>query len=240
MPEPLECLDDLFLKPQPTRDRPLLGVIILVVEDSRFASEAVRLVGHRSGARIRRAESLASAERHLRTYRPRVALVDVGLPDGSGLSLIKALTSAEPRLDAVIAMSGDDTRRAEAMAAGADAFLPKPIESVAAFQSAVLAVLPGTGLPHVVETRAEDTVTPDPIALRDDLALALDLVRQAPDAGTLQYVADFLAGLARVTGREGVQDASQLAFDMGRSGQGPGLARLRDALKAEIARLPAV
>lgn len=52
----------------PTGDRPLLGLTVLLIEDSRFACEAMRLLCVCFGARIRRADS--NARRHLRGYRP--------------------------------------------------------------------------------------------------------------------------------------------------------------------------
>ena len=102
--------------------RPLTGLTVLVVEDSRFASEAVRLLCLRSGARIRRADCLRSAERHLRTYRPAVVIVDLGLPDGDGAGLIRQIASAEPRVPVVLGLSGDPDGRNAAMSAGADGF----------------------------------------------------------------------------------------------------------------------
>lgn len=195
-----DTIEDLIMLQPPTAERPLLGTIILVVEDSRHACEGLRLICQRSGARIRRAESLASAQRHLRTYRPRIAVVDLGLPDGSGLQLIDQLAHAEPRIEGIIATSGDETLHQAALAAGADVFLPKPISSISHFQQVVLELIPETLRPISISRPNNDHIEPDPIALRDDLSLASDLLRNAPDAQTLDYVAGFLSGLAKNAG----------------------------------------
>ena len=56
-----ETFDDIFVQRRPSAERPLQGETVLVVEDSRFACEALRLLCQRSGARIRRADSLRAA-----------------------------------------------------------------------------------------------------------------------------------------------------------------------------------
>ena len=92
---------------RPTREQPLAGITALLVEDSRCASEAMRLLALKSGARLRRADSLAAAHRHLSVYRPMLVIVDMGLPDGSGAELIGTLARAEPRVPVLLGTSGD-------------------------------------------------------------------------------------------------------------------------------------
>jgi CheY-like chemotaxis protein len=122
----------------------LFAVTILLVEDSRSASEALRLMAAESGARLRRADSLHAAARHLAIYRPAVTMVDLGLPDGDGMALVRHLAAATPPYGGVIALSGHDRTdwQAEALASGAAACLEKPIPSLAAFQDVILRVLP--------------------------------------------------------------------------------------------------
>ncbi len=194
-----EALEDLVMMQPPTANRPLLGTMVLVVEDSRHACEALRLICQRSGARIRRAGSLASAERHLRTYRPRIAVIDLGLPDGSGLELIAKMAEADARIDGIIASSGDESLKDAAIGMGADAFLPKPISSIAHFQKTVLGLLPEDAQPVRVARPAVDEVAPDVLSLRDDLALACELLRTSPGPDTLAYLVNFLLGLAKCT-----------------------------------------
>jgi DNA-binding response OmpR family regulator len=119
-------------------------VTILLVEDSRSASEAIRLMAAESGARVRRADSLHAASRHLAIYRPNVVMVDLGLPDGDGMALIRHLAEAKPPIGGVIALSGLDRLawQAEAIAFGASACMEKPIPSLRAFQDVILRVLP--------------------------------------------------------------------------------------------------
>ncbi len=211
-----ESLEELVMLQPPTAERPLLGTIVLVVEDSRHACEALRLICQRSGARIRRAESLASAERHLRTYRPRIAVIDLGLPDGSGLELIEKLSQADPRIDGIIATSGDETLQQAALDAGADVFLPKPLSSVSQFQNTALSLLPEGTRPRIVTRPFIDSVQPDPIALRDDLALASELLRTDPDRKTLEYVAGFLTGLAKSAGEAALASLGDAATALSR------------------------
>lgn len=208
-----ETLEDLVMMQPPTADRPLLGTLILVVEDSRHACEALRLICQRSGARIRRAESLASAERHLRTYRPRIAVVDLGLPDGSGLDLIERLARSGPHACGLIATSGNETLANAALAAGANYFLAKPIRSIEAFQKAALELVPEDQRPLSRMKPGIDTVEPDMLALRDDLAFAADLLLGSPDRQTLHYLAGFLEGLAKTAEDHGLAEIGRRLVD---------------------------
>jgi CheY-like chemotaxis protein len=199
---------------------PLLGLTVLLVEDSRHASEAIRLMCHRSGARLRRADSLAAARRHLRVYRPGAAIVDIGLPDGSGLTFLRELAFAPPRIDAIIATSGDPDTRSAALKAGADCFLLKPIASLAAFQAAVLgrhaqATPPAQGAPDLLPDRSMGA-----LSLRDDLLHAARLLDGPGAAGKAGYLAQFLGGIAAEAGDAALARLAETLRDAIETGQG--------------------
>lgn len=173
---------------------PMRGITVLAVEDSRFASEALRLMCQRSGARLRRAETLAAAQSHLKLYRPDIVIIDLGLPDGRGEALIRELQQRSPRPRAVLGTSGDPQGRQIALAAGADGYLEKPLESLRAFQQMLIRHLPELA----EDPAAEDMlVAPDPLALHDDLVRAAAALAAEPDPPRRRYIADFLAGVAR-------------------------------------------
>ncbi|SFD60899.1 Response regulator receiver domain-containing protein [Sulfitobacter brevis] len=183
--------------PTPTSARPLLGLTVLVVEDSRFACEAIRLLCLRSGARIRRADCLHSARRHLQVYRPSVAIIDLGLPDGNGADLIAELSTSQPRVEALLAMSGDTHLEQEALSAGADGFLAKPVTTLSTFQECILAALPPERQPAGPRVIGDEQITPDRIAYQDDISHIADVLEDQPNERALDYVAQFLGGLAR-------------------------------------------
>ncbi len=183
--------------PAPTAARPLLGLTVLVVEDSRYACEAMRLLCLRSGARIRRADCIRSARRHLAVYRPSVVIVDLGLPDGDGIDLIEELTGSEHAESVVLGTSGDIDREADAMHAGAQGFLAKPITSLAVFQEMVLSTLPVERRPVGLRMIADEQVSPDRIAYQDDITHVADILDNPPHENALDYIAQFLSGVAR-------------------------------------------
>lgn len=106
---------------------------ILVAEDDpatrRFLADELSA----DGFEVLCAESAADTLRTLATKFPDLAVLDVGLPDGSGLDVLRRIRSADgsSRLDAdlpVLVLSGrcTDTDRVRAFERGADDFLGKP------------------------------------------------------------------------------------------------------------------
>ncbi len=185
----MNTVDDMIYSAT-TKKRPMIGLTLLVVEDSRFACEALRLMSLRSGARLRRADCLASARRHLKTYRPNVMIVDVGLPDGSGLDLIRDIKNSFDFAPILLATSGDDFLYEPALKAGAHGFIAKPLASISEFQSMILRHFPGR--PVLIDSQAiDEVIVPDSIAYRDDLCHALELLED----GMSPYLNKFIYGI---------------------------------------------
>jgi CheY-like chemotaxis protein len=213
----------------------LFAVTILLVEDSRSASEAIRLYAAESGARVRRADSLHAAGRHLAIYRPNVVVVDLGLPDGDGMALIRHLAAASTPIDAIVALSGYDRAdwQGEAIEAGAAACLQKPIESLRAFQECILGVLPDAETRRRPDDRELALAGRASVlaALEDDLRRARALLADAVPAGdaeTVAYCAQFLGSVGEM-----LADA-ELAAAARAAAAGTGAARLAGLLDRRL------
>lgn len=214
---------------------------LLLVEDSRHAAEAVRILCRRMGIRLRRTESLAGAALHLRVYRPDIALIDLGLPDGSGLDLIRAMARSTARPGRVVAISGDPTLDGAAQRAGADAFLAKPLS----FTRHLASLTGDAGDADSITDWRHNPMLPefgqvdrnagaDPLALRDDLTLAGDLLGRSDDPEDLRYAGQFLASIGRSLSDEPLAEAARQA---GRTGDRRTLAEM---IRRRIAASPLI
>ena len=112
---------------------PLEGVRVLVVDDQEDAREALRLVLQAEGAFVTTADSGATALTQLSDERPDVMVVDLGMPQVDGFTLVEQLRrrpeetgGAVPAAALTGYVSGED--RLRAARAGFQAYLVKPVE----------------------------------------------------------------------------------------------------------------
>jgi len=104
---------------------------ILVVDDHHLMLRLLHLSLEAAGHVPVGVESAALALAEARRDPPDVCIVDEIMPDLSGSDLIRMLrASTDPRLAKlrIIGISGRRGSRESLLAAGADAFLPKPID----------------------------------------------------------------------------------------------------------------
>jgi DNA-binding NarL/FixJ family response regulator len=101
--------------------------IVLVEDDPRFRqrfSEAI--AGERSMRIVAERSTVAGAVACLETVEPDVLLVDLGLPDGSGIEVIRRAAVRHPACDVVvITVFGDQDNVLASIEAGASGYLLK-------------------------------------------------------------------------------------------------------------------
>jgi CheY-like chemotaxis protein len=112
-------------------DRLQEALRVLIVDDNADVSAAMgmllRLLGHSVSIAGNGEEALSLAA----TDAPRIAFLDIGLPDMDGLELARRLRHRFPSKTQLllVAVTGYDQEqdRRDAMAAGFDELLPKPV-----------------------------------------------------------------------------------------------------------------
>ena len=99
---------------------------VLIVEDEAAIRRFVRLTLESAGHEVHEADGLKRGLIEAGTRRPDLLVLDLGLPDGDGVDLIRELRqwSAAPVI-VLSARSGEDDKIA-ALDAGADDYLVKP------------------------------------------------------------------------------------------------------------------
>ncbi len=105
---------------------------ILVVDDHDLNVKLLERLLEIEGHEVRAAASLSAAEQVLAEEQPAMIVLDLNLPDGSGLELTRKLkshplTASIPILACTAAVRQSDEQRA--LEAGCDAFVAKPIDT---------------------------------------------------------------------------------------------------------------
>jgi DNA-binding NarL/FixJ family response regulator len=100
--------------------------VLVIDDDPTFRRLAVRLLERNGLTVVGEADTVAAAGAAARALRPEAALVDVELPDGSGLALAGEL-AALPWAPRIVLTSNDRGAVTEGLvrSCGAAAFIPK-------------------------------------------------------------------------------------------------------------------
>lgn len=121
-------------------DPPLAGLRVLLVEDMASLRMVYRSILMAAGAEVRIAASSAEGRAQFRERPVPVVLLDLTLPDGDGLDLMRDLRALRSDVRVVVITAhGGVGRAVQAMRAGAHDFLVKPFDEdrlVAATRSA--------------------------------------------------------------------------------------------------------
>jgi two-component system, cell cycle response regulator DivK len=110
---------------------PTPGQMVLLVEDSAPIRDAFTILLEDAGYRVLGTGTGGEALDLTAAHRPHLVLLDMGLPDMSGLEVVRALKADDhTRATPVVAVTGRDEEadRRACLAAGCAAYLVKPVD----------------------------------------------------------------------------------------------------------------
>lgn len=114
---------------------------VLVVEDNALLRHHLKVQLSELGHQVDAAEDAKEADYFLNEHLPDIAIVDLGLPDEDGLSLIKRWRNHDVTLPVLVLTAREGWQdKVEVLGAGADDYVTKPfhIEEVVARMQALL------------------------------------------------------------------------------------------------------
>ena len=117
-----------------------LATRVLIVEDEKQIRRFVRVAIEEEGAQVSEAETLADGLLQAGTAKPDLLVLDLGLPDGNGIDLIRDLRGWSDMPILILSARTQENDKIEALDAGADDYLTKPF-SVGELRARVRALL---------------------------------------------------------------------------------------------------
>jgi len=100
--------------------------VVLVVEDEPQMRRFLRASLGAEGYQVLEAWSVADGVRQVTAEHPDAVLLDLGLPDGDGLELVRKVREWSSVPVIVVSARGREEEKVAALDAGADDYLPKP------------------------------------------------------------------------------------------------------------------
>ncbi len=123
----------------------MTGTRVLLVDDEAGLARALAITLRAAGWEVRTAGDGGSALREAAAWHPDVVLLDLGLPDISGLEVIAGLRGWSRVPIVVLSARQDGADKVDALDAGADDYVTKPFgmdELLARLRAAVRRALP--------------------------------------------------------------------------------------------------
>jgi two-component system KDP operon response regulator KdpE len=102
---------------------------ILIIEDEPAIRSVLRVVLGREGYLIIEADTGARAEIEARSHKPDLLLLDLGLPDTDGLTVIRRVRAWSPVPIIVLSARTMEDQKIAALDAGADDYVTKPFSA---------------------------------------------------------------------------------------------------------------
>ena len=127
------------------------GPRVLVVEDEAQIRYALRRYLESNGYQVREAEDGATALREFDLFKPDVLLLDLMLPDMSGVEIVRQIRQSHETPMVVVSAVGDERTKVHALDEGADDYLTKPFRHGGA--AGAPARRPAARDPHVGQGR---------------------------------------------------------------------------------------
>ena len=100
--------------------------VAVLIEDERQIRRFVRAALESEGWSVHESDTLKQGLVEAGTRKPDVVIVDLGLPDGDGVDLIRDLRTWSGVPVIVLSARSDEADKVEALDAGADDYLTKP------------------------------------------------------------------------------------------------------------------